>query len=261
MVKGLSIKFRSYTETIPKLLTVIKFEKELKKHTKIVLKPAARSLEGRATPGEFVEVILQYCLQNKNPDTQLFIAEGSDGDETLDVFEKKGYQALAEKYGIGIIDLNTAEVENIQDGKFTKFENIYYPKILLESFIISLPVLREDAETEIEGSLANMLGAFPAQYYQGFFSRGKNKIRKWPIKYSIHDILRCKMPDFAIIDASEQGVILAGLSVDMDQQAAKLLGKEAKSIAHLRLIMESFSEKEKLNDSEKIVPATKNSKS
>ena len=69
----------------------------------------------------------------------------------------------------------------------------------------------------------------------------KNKIRKWPIKYSIHDILKCKMPNFAIIDASKQGYILAGLPIEIDKQAVKLLGTDWKSVAHLKLVDESFS--------------------
>ena len=87
-----------------------------------------------------------------------------------------------------------------------------------------------------------MLGAFPADYYSGFFSSKKSKIRKHPIKYSIHDILKCKMPDFTIIDASEKGIILAGRPLEMDKQAARLLEKDWKSISHLRLVDETFAE-------------------
>ncbi len=122
-----------------------------------------------------------------------------------------------------------------------KFEKIYYPKILLESCVISLPTLREDEETEIIDSLTNMLGAFPSKHYSGFFSLKKNKIRKWPIKYSIHDIMCCKMPNFAIIDAAENGCIIAGLPIEIDKQAAKLLKGDWKSFSHLRLLGDSFS--------------------
>jgi uncharacterized protein (DUF362 family) len=243
MAKGVSIKFRSYKETIPKLLSLIKIDRELKKHSKIVLKPSLRNEKSRNTDVSFVESVLQYCLEHKNPGTQVFIAEGSDGANTLELFDKRGYRELSEKYSIGLIDLNTAEVEQIQDGEFLKFEKIMYPKILLDSFVISLPVLSEDPETEISASLSNMLGAYPADYYQGIFSKTKNKIRKWPTKYAIHDLLKCKMPEFTVIDASEQGIILAGIPLNMDKQAAKLLGKEWKTISHLRLVSESFIEK------------------
>ena len=63
------------------------------------------------------------------------------------------------------------------------------------------------------------------------------------MKYAIHDILKCKMPDFAVIDSSEKGLILAGIPKDIDKQAAKILGMEWKNVDYLRLIEESFQEK------------------
>jgi uncharacterized protein (DUF362 family) len=243
MAKGVSIKFQSYEFSVPKILDIIKLGDELKKHNTIVLKPSLRNIESLNTEAEFTEAVLRYCLENKRPEAKILIAEGSDGADTEEVFEKTGYRSLAERYGVGLVDLNTAEVEEIMDGEFLKFDKIMYPKILLENFVISLPRLSDDSELEISGALANMLGAFPSAYYQGIFSKKKNKIRKWHMKFSIHDILKCKMPDLAVIDASEQGSILAGVPLDMDFQSAKLLGKDAKAIQHLRLISQSFPEK------------------
>ena len=239
MVKGVSIKFQSYSETIPKLLQLIKLDKELKKHDKIVLKPSLRDISSKNTKKEFTEAVLKYCLENKNPVAEVFIAEGSDGEGTEEVYEKEGYKELAEKYGIGLVDLNSSEVEEF-DREFLKFSNIKYPKILLEGFVISLPYLAVDEETDITGSLANMLGAFPAKHYSGWFSSKKNKIRQWPIKFAIHDILKCKMPELAIIDASDRGIILAGQPLEIDKQAAKLIGLDWKNVRYLRLVDESF---------------------
>lgn len=241
MAKGVSIKFKSYKETIPKLLQIIKFDQEIKKHDNIILKPSLKNLATPNTSPEFTEAVLRFCLEHKTPESRVLIAEGSDGIDTEDVFEKLGYRQLAEEYSVGLIDLNSAEVEEVKDGEFLKFDKIMYPKILANSFVISMPKLAEDEDTEIQASLSNMLGAFPAEHYSGFFSLNKNKIKKWPSKYSIHDILKCKMPEFAIIDASDKGVILAGVPLDMDMQASKLLGKPWQSVQHLRLVNESFA--------------------
>jgi len=253
MAKGVSIKFKSYSETIPKFLELIKLNDELKKHDKIVLKISLKNSASQSNTNlEFVESVLDFCLIHKNPDSQIVIAEGSDGEDTMELFDKIGYKILSEKYSVGLVDLNNAEVAEIENHKFLKFSSIMYPKILLESFVISLPTLSLDSETEISASLSNMLGAFPSKYYTGFFSKNKNKIRKWPIKYSIHDILKCKVPDFTILDASSQGFVIAGNPLDVDKQAAKILGKEWKSIGHLKLIDESFiSKKDALNDLER----------
>ncbi len=251
MVKGVAVKFKSYEETIPKLLDLINLKKELKKYDKIVLKPALvhsdnpELKESLGTPKEFVEAVLKFCLEHKNPVAEVFIAEGADGYDTEELFESYGYKELAEKYSVGLVDLNQAETEEVIDGEFMRFEAISYPKILKESFIISLPKLSEDSEIQLAGSLSNMLGAFPASHYKGFFSRTKNKIRKWPIKYSIHDILKCKMPELAIIDASHKGYILAGVPLEMDKQAAKLLNLDWRSVSHLKLMNEALAPKEK----------------
>ncbi len=240
MVKGASIKFASYAESVPKLLNFLKVNSELKKYDKIILKPAIKN-EQAFTPIGFVEAVLKYCVDNKNPIAEISIAEGADGFDTTELFQSTGYKALGEKYSIGLIDLNEAEVEEVSNTDFLKFETIKYPKILLESCVISLPVLNEDEETEVSDSLTNMLGAFPSKYYAGFFSTKKNKIKKWPVKYSIHDILKCKMPNFSIIDASSKGQLLAGLPLAVEKQALKLLGKDWRSISHLKLVSETLS--------------------
>ncbi|MEK6844236.1 MAG: DUF362 domain-containing protein [Nanoarchaeota archaeon] len=238
MVKGASIKFTSYGESVPKLLNMLKVQNELKKYDKIVLKPNIKNKDSY-TPIGFVESVLKFCIENKNPVAAVFIAEGVDGNDTWELFDSVGYQKLAEKYAVGLVDINESEVEELRDVRFMKFESIKYPKILLNSCVISLPSLKADDETEVSDSLTNMLGAFPAKHYSGFFSLKKNKIRKWPIKYSVHDILCCKFPNFAIMDASDRGYILAGLPIEIDKLGAKVLGREWKSISHLKLIDES----------------------
>ncbi len=240
MVKGASIKFTSYQESVQRLLGLLKVQNELKKYDKIILKPYIKDSE-TYTKKEFLEEVLKFCMANKNPVSSVFIAEGADGEDTTELFENIGYQKLAEKYGIGLIDLNNTETEEVVNADFLKFEEIKYPKILLESCVISLTPLQADEETGMITSLSNMLGAFPSQHYSGFFSLKKNKIRKWPIHYSIHDILKCKMPNFAVIDASQQGNIIAGLPIHIDKTAANHLGKEWKSIQHLKLASESFA--------------------
>jgi len=243
MAKGISVKLKSYGDTVPKLLSLIKLDSELKKHNKIILKPYLSANLDKSSKAEFVESVLEYCLKHKNLDAQLFIAEGADGANTIDLFDELGYKKLSEKHQVGLIDLNNSETKEIIDGEFMKFERIMYPEILLDAFVISLPNLVEDEELGIVGSLSSMIGAFPSSYYKGLFSSKKTKIRKEPIKYAVHDILKCKMPNLAVIDASIKGSILAGQPLEMDKQAAHLLAKDWKSIQYLKLMDETYKEK------------------
>jgi len=256
MAKGLSVKFKSYEATIPKILDVIGLSKELKKYDKIVLKPGLFSdikEDPQNTRIDFVDVILKYIIGNKNPVAEVFIAEGSDGNDTLLLFDKFGYKTLAEKYDISLIDLNNSETEEINSKYFLKFSSIKYPKLLSESFLISLASLAESNELKINASIPNLVGIFPSKHYKGIFSKNKSKIRKWPIEYSIHDIYFCKRPNLSVIDASDKGYILVGQALEVDKQAAKILEKNIKEIRYLDLIEKTAKkvEEEKMQSMKK----------
>jgi len=246
MAKGVSIKFVSYEETVPKLLKAIKLDEELKKHQTILIKPNLLSKEDAFTPVDFVEAVVKFSTQHKAAGAQVLVVEGSDGADTMELFDQRGYRALAEKYGAALVDLNKTETEAIGDNGFLASPTIMFPSLLKEGFLISLPVLTKHDRHDITGSLSNMLGAYPARHYKGFFSKNKNKLIG-PMKYQIHDIVKCKMPSLAVIDAHAHGALLAGQPLEVDKQAAKMLGMDWKSVAHLRLIEESLAQ-QKAND-------------
>jgi uncharacterized protein (DUF362 family) len=245
MVKGVSIKLASYEETVPKLLKLIKFDQELKKHQSIVLKPTLGMDKQKNTETAFAEAVVRFCIEHKNSEAQLFIAEGCDGEDTMDLFNELGYHVLAEKYGIGLVDLNKTHCEEVGSNEFVGFKSIMYPSLLRSSYVISLPKLQKDQRTEISGVIAGMEGAFPARYYKGFFSSKKNKLDQYPLKYRLHDIIVCKLPDFALVDAHEKNVLLAGHALEMDKQGAKLLGLDWKAIAYLRMVDETLESRKK----------------
>ena len=238
MAKGASIKFKSYSESVNQILDVLQLSKELKKHDKIVLKPILSPAKKSSTSPAFLEQVLRFCLINKNPVTEVYIAEGADGADTEEFFELYGYKKLAEKYDVALIDLNNTETETVEKSNFLTFAGINYPRILLESFVIALPTLAEDEEYGINGALPSMLGAFPSSFYKGFFTKKKTKIRRRAIENSIYDINQCKLPNFVVCDASSKGVLLAGLPLEIDKQSAKLLGKEWEKIPYLKLFEE-----------------------
>lgn len=252
MVKGVSIKFKSYEETVPQLLKLIKLGDELKKHTSIVLKPSLDNGGDNATNVLFVEAVVKYCVAQKSPGTEVFIAEGCDGVDTLQVFEEEGYKSIAEKYGIGLVDLNKVECEQMFNSDFLGLPSVHYPLLLKESFIISMPKLVKNAEYDLVGSLSNMLGAYPLKHYKTLFSKRKNKLDTYSAKYKIHDILMCKMPELGLIDASDQGALLAGKPVEIDKQAAKILEIDYRAVSHLKLIEERLAQKEKEKEKEAV---------
>jgi len=261
MAKGIAVKLKSYNETIPKVLKLIKFDDELKKHDKIIIKPQiiVGSPE-KSTKPEFLEPIIQFCMANKNPGSEIILAEGVDGAETHNVFDDLRYTKLAEKYNIGLVDLNEAASVEIQNPEFLRFKSVHFPEMLLNSFVMTVTTLTQHPELGMSSSLDSMRGAFPAYKYRGFFSSTKNKLEKYPLKYQIHDILKCKMPEFAMIDASKKGLLIVGKPLDMDKQAAKVLGLDWRQVAHLKLIDESFSPSKKEEGVDHLIGATPQNK-
>ncbi|MEK6915811.1 MAG: DUF362 domain-containing protein [Nanoarchaeota archaeon] len=243
MVKGLAVKLKSYDETVPKVLSMIKLEEELKKHKNIVIK--VHLVPGHpedSTKIEFLEPLVQFCVANKSMGSSIILAEGCDGAETRDLFDELGFTKLAEKYSLGLIDLNESSSVEVQNPEFLRFRSIFYPELLLNSFVITATPARLHNELGISASLNTMLGAFPGYRYRGFFSNVKKKLRGHPLKYQVHDILKCKMPDLAVIDAGERGFLIMGKPLDMDKQVSKLLGLDWNTIPHIRLADESFSQ-------------------
>ena len=103
--------------------------------------------------------------------------------------------------------------------------------------------MKEHHEAIVTISLKNMLGAFPSRHGG---ENWKTKMHSWSIDYSIHDILACKFPDFAICDASigqiggefsgepkKFGLLLAGFPLEVDKKGAEILGYDWRKIRHL----------------------------
>jgi len=243
-----SVKFASYKESVPCVLDKLDAGKILCKQSKIILKPnlTCNKQPPVTTPVSFVKEVLRYCLDCSK--AKILIAEGSGDSNTGDCYRDLGYLNLAKQYGIKLIDLNEEEVVVKESSLFKKFRYIYFPKILEDSFLISLPVLKEHWEAKVTISLKNMLGCFPKGRYKGVKYEGswKAKMHQWLIDYSIHDILVCKFPDLAIVDAStgqiggevwgtpkKFGLILAGDPLEVDKKGAEILGRDWRKIKHI----------------------------
>lgn len=261
MVKGLAVRLKSYDETIPKVLGLIKLSEELKKHKNIVIKiQLVPGQPENSTKIEFLEPLVQFCVANKNPGSDIILAEGCDGAETRDLFDEFGFTRLAEKYSLGLIDLNESSSVEVQNPEFLRFKSIHYPELLLNSFVITATPARLNAELGLSASLDTMLGAFPGYKYRGFFSSTKKKLKEHPTKYQIHDILKCKMPDLAVIDAGDKGFLITGKPLDMDKQTTKLFGLDWNNVPHIRLIDESFSQAPKVEGVDHLVGKLPDSK-
>ena len=198
----------------------------------VVAKPAS---QGATTSPLAVEGVIKYLRDNgiKN----ITIMEGSwVGDSTKQAYQVCGYEELARKYNIPLVDLKDDEfivkrVENL-DLKICK-------KVFEVDFLINMPVLKAHCQTLMTCALKNMKGCIPDSEKRRFHSLGLHK----PIAY----LNKAITPGLIIVDGMcgdltfEEGgnpvqmdrVIIGKDPVLMDTYAASLLGYAKEDIEYI----------------------------
>ncbi len=246
------INFSTYEHSVKAALQHIGADKVFAGQTAILLKPnlVNDAPHPVTTPANFCGAVIKYIRSCS--DAQMVIAEGC-GDavlETTEVFDRLGYTKLSKQYDIPLIDLNDAPLKTLTNKKCSVFPKMHLPEIAFTHFIISLPVLKAHSLAVMTGTLKNMMGFAPPQYYSGKFGIWKKAVFHENMHQSIIDLNRYITPDLTIMDASiglaeyhlggrqcrpPVNKILAGLDpVQVDRRAAELLYFDWKNIMHLK---------------------------
>ena len=191
------------------------------------------------------EAVYQYCRTHCSG--EIVIAEGCGSGTTADTFRVNGYNDLAAKYGIRLIDLNGEETVLVKNSRARTLKEFYMPKILQDAFVISLPVLKDHSFTKTTIAMKNMFGIAPTPYYSG--SWNKSKLHRPSTDQNVVDVCLYKKPDLSVVDAAraltgshlsgkvkKTGVILAGFDpVSVDAVGSELLGHKAGKVKYLQL--------------------------
>ena len=277
MAKVFEVQFKDLKGSLFKLFESTRIKEILKEKEKIILKPnlTTNIPYPVTTDPKFVEVILEIILSFHKG--QIFIAEGSGGCDTKEAFKKLGYENLAKKFGVKLIDLNREERVKVKNEKSLKLKEIWFPKILLDSYLISLPLPKEHGEAIFTCALKNQFGIYLSKDFvmeydkeklekMGVFvakeiwERGWNKgeLHSVGIHESIFDLNLYKKPDFVICDARvgikggelggkefKIGKIIASFDpVALDSYLARIFGFDWKKIKYLRLANKVLGEAE-----------------
>lgn len=200
------------------------------------------------TSPDFVEAVVNAVREHTV--APIVIAEGC-GDSlhsTTEIFRALGYTAMAERLGVSLLDLNTADLELRTDADCTVFTEMWLPKAAFSHTIISLPVLKAHSLATITGTLKNMMGFPPPSHYcSGGWKKSAFHAR---MHASIRDLCRYVTPDFTIMDGSvgmaefhlggptcepPLNTLLSGTDpLAIDRRGAELLGLDWRAIGHLR---------------------------
>lgn len=246
------IEFVSYPESVPKALDTIGAAEVLKKQTGVLIKPNLINASPFpiTTAPECIEAVIEYVRSCS--EAEIVIGEGC-GDpnfETDEVFERLGYKELAKRRAVQLVDLNHAPLRKLENKDCPVFQEMYLPEIALSHYLLSVPVLKAHSFSEITGSLKNMIGLAPPQYYSGQSGTWKKAVFHGRIHQSIIDLNRYRTADLSLMDATVGmpdfhlggahcsppiNKLIAGFdAVEVDRRSAELLGLRWRSIAHLK---------------------------
>jgi len=247
MSKVAKVKFTDYHSSIHKALDLIDTANKLPSQGLIIIKPNLTNADGPpvTTNVAAAEAVYKYCKSHCK--AEIAIGEGCGNGITQDTFSANGYTELAAKYGIRLIDFNEEDAVLVKNKNALQLKEFHIPEIVLDAFVISLPVLKDHSFTKTTIAMKNMFGIAPAPFYRG--SWNKSKLHSPSTDKSVVDVCSYKRPSLCVVDASvaltgmhltgkkkEVAMVLAGFDpVAVDALGSELLGHSRQKIEYLTL--------------------------
>ena len=242
MEKSLYIKYGSNGfEMAKSLMSHMNIASEIPENALIGIKPnlivAKPSNSGATTDPRIIEGIIAYLQENNHKN--IIILEGSwVGDKTSRAFRICGYEKIAEKYGIELVDLQK------DPGSAVKIEDLTLficRKALEVDYLINVPVLKGHCQTKMTVSLKNLKGCIPNSEKRRYHTLGIHK----PVAY-LNKALKSNLiiVDGIIgdLDFEEGGTpvnmnrIIAGKDpVLVDSYCASLMGHNKYDVEYIKL--------------------------
>jgi len=232
------VEFTDYETSIHRALDLIDAAKALPRDGLIIIKPnlTNSSPPPVTTSVQAVAAVYRYCRAHTS--AEILIGEGAGSGRTPEVFAALGYTDFARREGLRLIDFNEAETVRLQNPDALQWKEFHLPRIALEAFVISIPVLKDHSFTKTTIAMKNMFGLAPAGHYAGTWN--KAKLHSPSTDDSVVDVCLYKRPDLSVVDASVAltgshlagrkkavNLILAGFDpVAVDAVGSQLLGHE-----------------------------------
>lgn len=253
-------------QMVEAILNEIKPDKNLSCDAKIGLKPnlvvGKPANTGATTHPEIAEGIIRYFHARgfKN----LTILESSwVGEQTTRAFKICGFEELAERYHLSLVDLKKDSVTRIQSKGLTLQ---VCSSILEVDYLINLPVLKAHCQTALTCALKNLKGCIPDSEKRRFHTMGLHQpiahlSAVIPVHLTIVDAICGDLTFEEGGNPVPMGRIIAGTDQALiDAFATSLLGLEVTDVPYISLAAElgvgdpslSTAEIRELNPSAKI---------
>jgi uncharacterized protein (DUF362 family) len=210
MSRVAKVTFTDYESSIRKAMDLIGAAQALPADGLIIIKPnlTNSSPPPVTTSAQATEAVYKYCRDHTK--AQIAIGEGAGSGNTCDVYAALGYNDLARRYHIELIDFNNAETIELKNPDALQLKRFHLPKVAMDAFIISVPVLKDHDFSKTTIAMKNMFGLAPGKYYAGGWN--KSKLHSPSVDDSIVDVCTYKKPALSVVDASValQGGHLSG---------------------------------------------------
>lgn len=245
------VDFCSYEESVPALMELLGAGPVLGSQKRVVIKPnlVNASSPPITTPVKLVAAIVEYVKAVSNAETVVAEGCGASLYSTDRPYRKLGYFDLAKSNGVVLVDLNHAELTELIDHRCRVFPRFMMPRLVMESFLISVPVLKKHSLAKVTLTMKNMLGCAPPGHYGGFVWK-KSRFHK-NMHRSIFEMNLYRTPDLTILDGSvgmaryhlggprcspPVGKLVGGFDpVAVDAYGAGLLGVDWRKVEHITL--------------------------
>jgi uncharacterized protein (DUF362 family) len=226
-------------------------EEGVKQYNSILIKPnLCGGVPGEPGSHTNIEVLKSVIAIFKSFRVPLSIGEADCSfNDTAHVFNVSGIYTLAKNYGIQVINLSTGPYIDREVVSPLSIKFLRVSRVLTESYIVSIPVLKTHPWSGITLNMKNIFGAIyepeKAMYHNG-------------LEKNIVDINKIIAPHLCIIDATIAVVrggfkyglwvgypptvmdtIITGTNtVAVDAVGTKILGRDPCSIGHLKNAVE-----------------------
>lgn len=239
-------------DAVSRLLDGAGLARLLDGQTRILIKP--NLVEAIAppvtTPVALVASLVGWLQNHTSADILIGEGTGSISYPTAHCFDTLGYDALAARMKLELVDLNTQPLMEKRREDCLRWPSMQLPQLLDQVFLLSIPVLKAHSLAGVTLTMKNMMGCAPPSHYQHGGHWGKSSFHR-RLQQAIADLNRYRTPDFTLLDATigmsqahlwgphcEPPVGQLAASADpvaIDSYGCQLLQRDWRSIGHIAL--------------------------
>lgn len=228
--------FKNVKEKIKEAIGLINYKPT---KNKIFIKPNIVNSYGSPDNGVVTHPKVLEAILECFADYEVVIGEGSAvGQNTDEVLQVTGIKKLANKYGVKVLNLDTAERQEVK----WKYGSLKIPKIVFTHEYINVPKMKTHHTTQVTLSLKNQKGLL--------FPKDKKWFHLQNLNDCINALAQVIKPNLVIVDGiiclegngpgdvvgkrKYLGLILAGQNaIEVDNVCCQIMGFKVKDIPHI----------------------------